>query len=63
MKGRLLGQNQNVGKYTVADEDGSEYEMIYFGDIQAFHEYLDQKFESRRLRGCIREEDVRLCCL
>ena len=44
LKGRLLGQNQNVGKYTVADEDGSEYEMIYFGDIQAFHEYLDQKF-------------------
>lgn len=44
IKGRLLGQNQNVGKYTVADEDGRLYEMIYFGDIQAFHEYLDQKF-------------------
>ena len=44
LKGRLLGQNQNVGKYTVADEDGREFEMIYFGDIQAFHEYLDQKF-------------------
>ena len=44
IKGRLLGQNQNVGKYTVADEDGKLYEMIYFGDIQAFHEYLDQKF-------------------
>ena len=44
LKGRLLGQNQNVGKYTVADEDGREFEMIYFGDIQEFHEYLDQKF-------------------
>ena len=44
IKGRLLGQNQNVGKYTVADEDGKLYEVIYFGDIQAFHEYLDQKF-------------------
>ena len=33
-----------MGKYTVADEDGREFEMVYFGDIQAFHEYLDQKF-------------------
>ena len=27
LKGRLLGQNQNVGKYTVADEDGREFEI------------------------------------
>lgn len=44
LKGRLLGQNQNVGKYIVADETGKEYEMIYFGDIKAFHHYLDDKF-------------------
>lgn len=44
LKGRLLGQNRNVGKYTVADEAGRRYEMIYFGDIEALNEKLRQKF-------------------
>lgn len=47
LKGRLLGQNRNVGKYTVADENGNQYEMIYFGDIPAFHEYLYEKFGAQ----------------
>ena len=43
-KGRILGQNQNVGKYTVADEAGKQYELIYFGDIETLNDYMRQKF-------------------
>lgn len=44
VKGKILGQNRNVGKYTVADENGKVYEMIYFGDIEALNDYMRQKF-------------------
>lgn len=44
VKGKILGQNRNVGKYTVADENGKIYEMIYFGDIEALNDYMRRKF-------------------
>lgn len=44
MKGKILGQNRNVGKYTVADEAGKVYDMIYFGDIEALNSYMRKKF-------------------
>lgn len=44
IKGKILGQNRNVGKYTVADEVGKVYEMIYFGDIEALNSYMKQRF-------------------
>lgn len=44
ISGRVLGANRNVGKYTVADEDGRRYEMIYFGDIEGFHQYITAKY-------------------
>lgn len=44
MKGKILGQNRNVGKYTVADEAGKVYEMIYFGDIEALNSYMRKRF-------------------
>ncbi len=44
LKGRILGQNRNVAKFTVADEAGKAYEMIYFGDIEALNHYMRQKF-------------------
>lgn len=42
--GRVFGANRNVGKYTVADEGGKKYEMIYFGDIEAFDAYVAEKY-------------------
>ncbi len=49
LKGRLLGQNKNVGKYTVADENNKVYEMIYFGNMDSFHEYLETKYTSEQV--------------
>lgn len=47
--GRVLGANRNVGKYTVADEDGRRYELIYFGDLEGFHEYVSAKYGAEAL--------------
>ncbi|MCM1183659.1 MAG: single-stranded-DNA-specific exonuclease RecJ [Roseburia sp.] len=44
LRGNILGANKNVAKYTAADTDGSRYELIYFGDIEAFNTYLAARF-------------------
>ncbi len=40
---QILGKNKNVGKYKIRDCYGDVYEMMYFGDIQAFGEYYRQR--------------------
>ncbi len=45
----MLGASHNVGKYTVADENGRQYELIYFGNLEAFHTYIEIKFGSGAL--------------
>lgn len=49
LSGKVLGANRNVGKYTVADEDGRRYELIYFGDIEGFHAYVSAKYGEEAL--------------
>lgn len=44
LSGRIMGKNQNVGKYTIADEAGRTYEMIYFGDMEKWKAFLEEKF-------------------
>lgn len=44
VNGRVLGASRNVGKYTVEDEKGRRYEMIYFGDLEGFHDYIAKKY-------------------
>lgn len=43
LNGRILGKNRNVGKYYVTDGAGTYYDMMYFGDLDAFHFFLTQK--------------------
>jgi len=52
ISGRILGAGKNVGKYTVEDENGRRYEMIYFGDaqIEDFHAYLAHKFGAEAVK-------------
>ena len=53
-RGRILGKNKNVGKYRVTDESGGEYDMMYFGDLERWHAFLETHFgteEVRRLYG------------
>ena len=44
LSGRILGKNRNCGKYRVTDESGRIYEMMYFGDMDKWHDYLSEKF-------------------
>lgn len=54
VSGRLLGASRNVGKYTVEDEDGRRYELIYFGDIEGFHAHVSAKYGAGALDGLYR---------
>lgn len=41
--GRIMGKNRNVGKYRITDGNGGFYDMVYFGDLEAFHDFLVEK--------------------
>lgn len=43
-KGRIMGKNSNVGKYLVKDETGRQYDMIYFGNLDKWHDFLMEHF-------------------
>lgn len=44
IRGRILGKNGNVGKYTVEDDSGMRFEMMYFGNLEAWHNFLIGSF-------------------
>ena len=44
LSGRIMGKNRNCGKYKITDESGRIYEMIYFGDMDKWHEALSSKY-------------------
>lgn len=46
----ILGKNKNVGKYKVADEDHTVYEMMYFGDLEQFGQFLTKKAGEETVR-------------
>ena len=43
VSGRILGKNRNVGKYSVTDGSGTYYDMVHFGDLEAFRQFLVTK--------------------
>lgn len=52
LQGKVLGKNANVGKYKIMDEQGHTYDMIYFGDMDNWHDFLCNNFgevEKERL--------------
>lgn len=50
LAGRILGAHKNVGKYVVAGESGRKFDMMYFGDLEAFNEFLCGKFGTDKVR-------------
>lgn len=44
LSGRILGKNRNCGKYRVCDESGRTCDMMYFGDLDSFNEFLESEF-------------------
>lgn len=63
LSGRILGKNRNVGKYSVTDGSGACYDMMYFGDLESFHDFLAQKageYMVNRLY-CGERVDIPIC--
>lgn len=44
LSGKILGKNRNVGKFRIADESGSGYDMIYFGDMEKLDRFLSETY-------------------
>ena len=42
--GQLLGQKGNAARFTVKSMDGTTHQVVYFGDLQIFHEFLEEKY-------------------
>lgn len=58
LSGRKIGKNKNVGKYQIADENINRYEMIYFGDLEKFDVFLNERF-GKKLTGLLYAGGVR----
>lgn len=44
LSGRIMGKNKNCGKYRVTDEGGKLYDMLFFGDMERWHNFLKDKY-------------------
>ena len=44
VNGRIMGQKGNAARYTVKSLDGTTHQVVLFGDLQPFHNFLDEKF-------------------
>lgn len=44
LNGRVMGKNHNAAKFTVEDGSGRRYELVHFGDIDRFYDYVEEKF-------------------
>ena len=49
LSGRILGKNRNCGKYRICDDSGLHYDMMYFGDMEKWHEFLTEKYGSENV--------------
>ena len=47
--GRVLGKNNNCGKYSVSDDGSRKYDMMYFGDMDKWHGFLSEKYGEKAL--------------
>lgn len=60
LQGRILGKNENVGKYRIQDDEGNFFEMIYFGDLSEWHVFLETEFGREERRKLYREGSAKI---
>lgn len=44
LRGRRMGADGNAARYTVLDDRNGKKELVYFGDLYAFHRFLEEKY-------------------
>ncbi len=42
--GQMMGHKGNAARYTVKSIDGTTHQVVLFGDLQPFHDFLEQKY-------------------
>jgi len=42
--GKIMGKNKNCAKYTISDQLGNKMEMVYFGDMEKWHDFLSKRY-------------------
>lgn len=61
LRGNILGKNRNVGKYRAVDEGGGRYDLMYFGDLENFHAFLEAHFGKQEVDRLYGEGSDRIC--
>ncbi len=51
VRGSLMGAKQNFARYRVRTEQGRERELVFFGELEKFHEFLEEKFGPSSVRN------------
>lgn len=44
IRGWLMGAKHNFARFRVCTAEGQEAELVFFGDLERFHEFLDARF-------------------
>ncbi len=44
ISGQLMGQKGNAARYTVKSLDGTTHQVVLFGDLKPFHDFLEEKY-------------------
>ncbi len=44
INGQMLGQKGNAARYTVKSTDGTTHQVVLFGDLKPFHDFLESKY-------------------
>ena len=55
MQGRKMGANGNFARYGVLDDTGKKKELVYFGDLEKFHTFLQGKYGQEAVRALYAE--------
>lgn len=50
LQGRRMGARGNSARYTVLDDRNGKKELVYFGDLEVFHRFLEEKFGEDAIR-------------
>ena len=61
IRGKILGKNSNVGKYTVEDDVGIRFEMMYFGNLEMWHAFLIEEFGQEEYDRLYRGGNGNIC--
>lgn len=50
ISGQTMGKSGRAAKYKVIDEDNKQYEILYFGDIEAFNKFLSENHSAEQMK-------------